>query len=110
MEISITERHSGNIFIREVKLPQIGDAIPGHVHNYDHTMFFMSGRAMVKTTFADGHVEEAEIEAPSDTLVLKNTLHGVEALTDDVYFCCVFPHRNAAGDVVDQPDSRKAYV
>lgn len=98
------------MFIRDVRLPQKGDSIPGHTHKYDHTMFFMQGEAKLSITRIDGSVEESMITAPADMLVVKNALHAVEALTDDVYFCCVFPHRNMAGEVTDEPSIRDAYI
>lgn len=110
MEAVITERRSSNIFIRDVRLKEKGDAIPSHCHNYDHTMFFMKGTGLVTTTRADGSKCEKTITAPDDVLVEKGTLHDVEALTDDVYFCCVFPHRDLQGNVADEPATRDAYL
>lgn len=108
-EITITERQSGNVFIREVKLPSVGDAIPSHCHKYDHTMFFMKGKGKITTTRMDGSIEKSVIAAPADVLVEKGVLHGVEALTSNVYFCCVFPHRDSVGTITDEPTDRIAY-
>jgi quercetin dioxygenase-like cupin family protein len=107
--MSITERQSGNVFIRDVRLEKVGDSIPGHTHNYDHTMFFMKGEAKL-TVITNESVEESVIKAPADMLIVKNARHAIEALTDDVYFCCVFPHRNREGEVTDEPSTRTAYL
>ena len=104
-----SERISGSVLIRDVRLAKKGDSIPGHVHKYDHTMFFMKGKARITVTEEDGSSSQETIEAPSDTLLKKNTLHAVKALTDDVYFCCVFPHRDDDGNIVDEPVSREGY-
>lgn len=106
---STTERVSGNIFIRECRLPFAGDVLPFHVHNYDHTMFFVQGKAVLRTMDADGIKSEQELSAPADTVVPKGVKHEITAITDDVLFHCVFPHRDAVGKVTMEPESRKAY-
>jgi quercetin dioxygenase-like cupin family protein len=106
---STIERASGNIFIRECRLPNAGDVLPFHIHRYDHTMFFMSGRARLRTITEDGSGSIVELEAPAETLVPKGIKHEITALTDDVMFCCVFPHRDAVGRVTLEPVDSAAY-
>lgn len=108
-EVTVSERLSGNVFIRDVRLPKKGDAIEGHTHNYDHTMFFMSGKAKLTLHSIDGK-EDRIINAPADMLVAKDIRHEITAMTNDVYFCCVFPHRGIDGTVTDQPETREAYI
>lgn len=72
-------------------------------------MFFMRGRALLKTITKDGIETRRELEAPFDTLVPKDVKHEITALTDDVLFCCVFPHRDAVGRVTMQPVDAVAY-
>lgn len=104
-----TERASGNIFIRECRLPKAGGILPFHIHAYDHTMFFMRGRARLRTITLNGSDEVFELEAPDEHLVPKGVRHEIEALTDDVLFHCVFPHRDALGRVTLAPESSQAY-
>lgn len=103
------ERASGNIFIRECRLPNEGDVLPFHIHKYDHTMFFMNGRARLRTILENGEGSTLELEAPTDTLVPKGVKHEITALTDDVLFHCVFPHRDAVGKVTLEPTDAGAY-
>lgn len=108
-EKTVSERSSGNIFIRDVWLPKKGDLIEGHTHNYDHTMFFMSGTAKLTMYSTDGK-EDRVIKAPADMLVSKDIRHEITALTSDVYFCCVFAHRAIDGSVTDAAETREAYI
>lgn len=109
-EKSVTERSQGSILIRDCKLPNKGDVIEGHTHKYDHTMFFMSGKAKVTCHTNQGIGEEFEIEAPADMFIDKNIRHEITALTNNVFFCCVFPHRDMTGNVTEKPTVRDAYV
>jgi quercetin dioxygenase-like cupin family protein len=110
MEAQITERISANIFIREVHLAKKGDSIPGHIHRYDHTMFFMKGKAKLRVIQPDGSETVTEIAAPVDVLVEKQARHEITAVSDNVYFCCVFPHRDMQGNITDEPVTRDAYL
>lgn len=109
MEGTTSERTSGNIFIRECRLQRSGDVISAHVHKYDHTMFFMRGKAVVATIAIGGSRSERTVEAPCDLLVEKNIKHEITAVTDDVLFSCVFPHRDFSGQVVSEPADPTAY-
>ena len=108
-EPTTTERASGALFIRECELPSAGNVLPTHAHKYDHTMFFMSGRALLTTTLPDGTVCEYQLEAPTTHLVEKGIRHKILALTDDVRFSCVFVHRDAVGKVALESIDWKAY-
>jgi mannose-6-phosphate isomerase-like protein (cupin superfamily) len=103
------ERASGNIFIRECHIPKRGEVLPLHVHAYDHTMFFMRGRATVKTITGQGVTDEKELNAPADYLVPAGVRHEITALSDDVQFNCVFVHRDAVGTIGIKPIDMKAY-
>jgi quercetin dioxygenase-like cupin family protein len=94
-----TERASGNIFIRECRLPKAGDILPLHVHRYDHTMDFTRGRAIVRTITEQGVTCEKELAAGADYLVPAGVKHEITALTDDVLFKCIFVHRDAVGKI-----------
>lgn len=108
-EPTVNERVSGNIFIRDCRLPKVGDMIPCHVHTYDHTMFFMAGKVKVRSIEPNGDESDRVLEAPIDALVPKGVKHEITALTDDVWFACVFPHRDALGKVTLEPESAQAY-
>lgn len=108
-EVRTEDRASGDLFIRDVFLPKKGDSIPGHCHNYDHTMFFMKGKATVTVITSKGVGDEYEMESPDTMLVPKGVRHAIKALTDDVRFSCVFNHRDKTGNVTDEASSQAAY-
>ncbi len=106
------ERASGDLFIRDVCIARDGESIPGHAHKYDHTTFFIRGKVLVRT-YTNCCIEEI-IKSPNDPepflLIPKGIRHEMVALSDDVYFCCVFVHRDSLGRVTTQPDNTEAYI
>ena len=106
------ERASGELFLRDVHLPNKGDSIPGHTHNFDHTTFFIRGKVLVRT-YSKCCIDE-RVKSPEDNepflLIPKDVRHEMVALTDDAYFICTFVHRDALGRVTREPDNLKAYT
>lgn len=101
---------SGNIFIRPVHLDKTGDVLQGHTHNFDHTSFFVQGDVKLELTTPDGeYIETKEFHAPAFFLIKANVRHQITALTDDVIFWCVYSHRNAQGEIVEETDTYNAY-
>ena len=93
---------SGNIFIRANVLPKKDDGVHGHKHNFDHTAIVFTGSVHVRGVCPDGRIIEQDFTAPSHFLVLKNVEHEITALEDGTSFWCVYSHRNAQGDVVQE--------
>lgn len=99
-----TEHVSGNIFIRPVHLAVKGEKISGHTHNFDHTTIVFQGSLHVKATSPDGSVTEKDFTAPAHFLVRKEVEHEITALECKTVFWCVYSHRDAQGNVVQDND------
>lgn len=106
---TVTERRSGNLFIRDCVCEKKGDYIRPHCHTYDHTMFFKRGAATIKELRMDGAEIIKQVRAGDDLLMPAGVRHEIAADTDDVMFSCVFPHRDAVGRVTLEPNDQKAY-
>lgn len=102
---------SGNIFIRKNPMPKAGDFVAGHKHNFDHTTVVFKGAVHVKATLPNGTVIERDFVAPTHFLVKADAEHEIMATADDTEFWCVYSHRNAQGDVVQEANGwGAAYV
>lgn len=93
---------SGNIFIRPNQMANAGDLVQGHTHTFDHTTIVFTGAVHVKATKPDGTVVERDFYAPSHFLVLADVVHEITALVPNTEFWCVYSHRTAQGDVVQE--------
>ena len=102
---------SGNVFIRRNQMETAGTIIGGHTHNFDHTTIVFTGAVHVVATLPNGSVIERDFRAPAHFLVKADVLHEITALEDRTEFWCVYSHRNAQGDVVQDHDGwREPYV
>jgi hypothetical protein len=95
---------SGNVFIRPTKFSRVGEVVEGHKHHFDHTTIVFKGGIHVHATLPNGTVIERDFTAPAHFLVKKDVIHEITALTDDAEFWCIYSHRNAQGDVVQEWD------
>lgn len=95
---------SGNIFIRPMKFEKAGEQVEGHTHNFDHTTVLFTGAVHVIATLPNGAVVERDFEAPSHFLVRKDVKHQIIATKDKTEAWCIYAHRNAQGDVVQEFD------
>ena len=93
---------SGNIFIRPNSLPNVGDRVDGHTHNFDHTTIVFKGSVHVKAKLPGGGLIERDFVAPAHFLVLADVEHEITATAADTVFWCVYAHRTAQGDVVQE--------
>ena len=95
----------GPIGIRPMHLAKQCEANKGHEHNYDHTTIIIRGRVRVLYRYAkDGHEIEDESDefGPGETIFIRAKVrHTIKALTDDVFYMCVFSHRDFDGVVVE---------
>lgn len=102
---------SGNVFIRKNPLSKAGDFVDGHQHNFGHTTIVFKGAVHVKAKLPNGTVVEREFVAPAHFLVRADVEHMITATMDDTEFWCVYSHRNAQGDVVQESNGwGAAYV
>lgn len=95
----MTEWISGNIFIRPNELPDKGDKLQGHKHNFDHTTIVFKGSVHVRGVCPDGRIIERDFKAPAHFLVRAEVIHEITALEDGTEFWCVYAHRTPQGEV-----------
>jgi len=94
---------SGNIFIRAHLLSETGGEFDGRAFNYDHTIIVFSGAIRVEATLPDGETVNRDFYAPSHFLMKAGVGHQITALLPDTVFWDVFSHRDAQGEVVQEP-------
>lgn len=100
--LQIEEHISGNIFIRPVNGNK-GTQVGGHVHSYDHTSIVISGSISVKFGEpTDADYREATYSAGDHFLVKAEVKHYITMLEDRTRFFCVYSHRDAQGEVVQE--------
>ena len=85
---------SGNIFIRPNDLPNVGDRVDGHKHNFDHTTIVFTGAVHVRAQLPNGTVIERDFKAPSHFLVRADVEHEITATEPNTQFWCVYSHRS----------------
>lgn len=88
----------GNIWVKQNFLPNAGDFVPGHYHDFDHVSLLVSGKVSVEI---DGY-EPKEFTAPTFIVVRKNHRHTFRALEDKTVWYCVFAAQNIEGDMLDR--------
>ena len=93
---------SGNIYIRPNKLEKVGDDREGHTHNFDHTTIFLKGSFHVEATLPNGERIDRDFTAPSHCLIRADVKHKITALEAESEFWCVYSHRNAQGEIVQE--------
>lgn len=94
-----TERISGNLYLRPVELKTAGDVLPGHKHRFSHTTFVVRGRVKVVASYDATPRMEKEFGPGEHFLVKQDWTHQITALTDDVFFMCIYSHRTPQGEV-----------
>lgn len=92
----------GNIFVRPNWLAKVGDQLPGHAHNFDHTTYVVTGSIRVRGVCPDGRVIEKTFAAGQFCLIKADVEHTITALADDTLFHCIYAHRTPQGDVVQE--------
>lgn len=107
------DNQCGNVFIRPHGPWESGWKIPGHRHTFDHVTVCFHGAISIKRD--DGEVIELKsprpgYEGPSHALIVAGAEHEITTLEPDTIFWCVYSHRNAQGEVVQQTEGfTKAY-
>jgi hypothetical protein len=103
----LTEFVSGSIFVRTMGennfTVQPGEAVGGHVHNFDHTSIFFNGLWHVRKWTPEGELEhDFEREGPFFLLIDKDCMHEFiypESNTEPGHAWCVYSHRTPQGEV-----------
>jgi len=62
----------------------------------------LHGSVHIKAKHPDGTVVEKDFVAPSWVLIKADTRHEITGLEDNTIFWCVYAHRNAQGQIVEQ--------
>ena len=97
----MAEEASGNIFLRKWRGIEKGHVIEGHKHNFDHTTIVFTGAVKVRAKVQSGEIER-EFRAPTHFLVRAGVEHEYTALEDGTEYWCVYSHRTAQGDIVQE--------
>ena len=113
---------SGNIFVREMAFEKAGDSHVGHSHNFDHTTYVVRGAIKIEqlqvvvpaVLDADGiettpaefgvirTIEKKASQGHNWVLILAKAYHRLTALEDNSMGHCIYSHRSAQGEVVQQ--------
>ena len=102
------EFRSGNIFLREMRFEKAGDVISGHEHNFDHTTYIVKGAVRIDRLDAEGNIERSIVKRAVDgfcwVLIKAGVRHQLTALEDNSLGHCIYSHRNAQGEIVQDYD------
>ncbi len=93
-----------NIFFRQMNLQNPGQLFEWHEHNFDHVTWCPQGRVEVSCVLPNGK-KITTIMGPEDEpliLIKKGVKHQGVCLEGPVKFFCMYAHRNATGDFVEE--------
>ncbi len=77
----IQHHFGGGVYAKEMKIPK-GYSIIQHAHRYDHLSVLAKGTAQV---VSQGYV--STYNAPACITIPAGKLHGIEAVTDVLWYC-----------------------
>lgn len=98
----------GNLYCRPMEFESLGSVQNGHTHNYDHVTYIVRGSVLVKFYKVDEQgnqittAKDQVYKAGGKVQVRADTWHQFTALEENTYAECVFPHRDSAGNIVDE--------
>lgn len=95
----IPEGASGNIFLRHNWLDDVGDCVPGHAHEFDHTSFVLNGRVHVDCVLRDGTKKSGDFGPGEHFLVHAGVEHLITATEPGVHFVCIYSHNTPQGSI-----------
>jgi len=84
---------SGNVVIRPQEPMAVGDVIPSHQHNFDHTTILFSGAVRAIKRMEGETVIVRDYHAPHHFLIRAEEEHEFVALADNTILWCVYSHR-----------------
>lgn len=104
----------GNVWSRNITLPEVGSVHPGHCHNFDHRTYVVYGAIHVKAFRVDPATQrpivetvvERNFKAPAMVNIRKDMWHTMTALEPNTMVQCVYAMRDKDGDVVQEWDGR----
>ena len=97
------EHALGNIFIRPGELGSPGTSVEGHKHNFDHVTYCVRGRLRIDAALPNGERVSREIGAADPhpyVLIRAGIEHRLTSLEEGTAYHCIYAHRTAQGDVV----------
>ncbi len=104
----------GNVFIRPMVFEKAGQVVEGHSHNFDHVTYCAKGSMKIEKLDGDKVVATTVKRAAdqyNSVLILAGIHHRLTALEDGTIGHCIYAHRNAQGDVLQDYDGwSPAYV
>ena len=105
----------GNVFVRQMPFEKAGDQVQGHRHNFDHVTYVVRGGLRIERLDDDGNVLKVVEKRARDgfnwLLIEAGKVHRITALEDKSLGHCIYAHRNAQGEVVQEYDGwMPAYV
>ena len=83
-----------NVFVKMIRLNEVGDLECGHSHTFDHITMLSTGAVLMR---ANG--QEVEHVAPKLIVTPKGIKHEFEAIQPNTTLCCIHAIRD--GDDVD---------
>lgn len=83
------------VFIKQMPMPKLGDAIPQHSHKYDHHTLIARGSVRV---FADGR-RLGDFHEPQAVYIKAGTKHLFVALEDSTLAYCIHRLRDGEDEV-----------
>jgi len=85
----------GDVFVKEMFVPDAGTVVPQHAHTYDHISYLAAGDIVVERN----GVEIGVFCAPFALLIPARTKHSFRTLADNVLILCL--HNAAHGEAAD---------
>lgn len=95
----------GPMAVRRTFFDKKGETVEGHEHKHDHATQVNEGSVHVTARWdkGQGKVEEMGIFEKGDYFVTyKDVWHEITALTDFAAVDCIYPHRDAEGNIVEK--------
>lgn len=100
------EFRSGNIFVRTAGALPAGYVVQNHQHLFDHTTYVVRGAFRIDRLNLEGEVERSVViragEERTWILIKAGVNHRLEALEDGSIYHCIYSHRTAQGEVVQE--------
>lgn len=96
----------GNIYIRKGTVPNAGEVVEGHAHNFDHVTLVRRGSFRIEQLDETGNVVRAvDRDAIEGHVLIKaGVIHRLTALEDNSVYWCIYAHRNPQGEVLENYD------
>lgn len=101
-----TYAYVSNMFIKLIRLDNIGDVEVTHLHEFDHVTLLSSGSVLCSAGAVHGDTitDSKEFTAPHLIYIKENTPHRFEATSPNTVLACLHAIKNENGKVLDPSD------